>query len=142
MLATQPRSGETVRRLIQLYAAVGETNKAEPLLQQAQSNFYQDADMLRFVLRYYEERGELPKTLEPARRLTLMETSNVHNYLLLARACFVMKKKEEFYEAIHSAIRLGGPSLRKALLSDPTFSTWKNDPQFKKLAEEQSLPPN
>ena len=61
MLATQPRSGETVRRLIQLYAAVGETNKAEPLLQQAQSNFYQDADMLRFVLRYYEERGNCRK---------------------------------------------------------------------------------
>ena len=29
--------------------------------------------MLRFVVRYYEERGELPKTLEPARRLTLVE---------------------------------------------------------------------
>jgi tetratricopeptide (TPR) repeat protein len=142
MLATQPRSGEALRRLIQLYAAVGETNKAEPLLQQAQSNFSQDADMLRFVLRYYEERSELPKTLEPARRLTLIETSNVDNYLLLARACFVLNKKEEFYEAADSAIRLGGPSLRKAFLSDPTFSRWKNDPDFKKLAEEQSLPPN
>ena len=141
-LATQPGSGEALRRLIQLYSSVGETNKAEPLLQQAQDNFRQDADMLRFVLRYYEERGELAKTLEPARRLTLVETSNVHNYLLLARACFVLNKKEEFYEAARDAIRLGGPSLRKALLSDPTFSMWKNDPEFKKLAEEQSLPPD
>ena len=98
--------------------------------------------MLRFVLHYYEDRGELAKTLEPARRLTLVETSNVHNYLLLARACFVLNKKEEFYDAARDAIRLGGPSLRKALLSDPTFSTWKNDPEFKKLAEEQSLPPD
>ena len=142
MLATQPRSGEALRRLIQLYAAVGETNKAEPLLQQAQSNFSQDADMLRFVLRYYDERGALPKTLEPARRLTLVEPSNVHNYLLLARASFVLNKKKEFYEAADNAIRLGGPSLRKAFLSDPTFSTWQNDPEFKKLAEEQSLHPN
>jgi tetratricopeptide (TPR) repeat protein len=141
-LATQPRSGEALRRLIQLYSSVGETNKAEPLLQQAQSSFSQDADMLRFVLRYYEERGELPKTLEPARRLTLVETSNVNNYLLLARACFVLNKKEEFYEAAQTAIRLGGPSLRKAFLNDPTFSTWKNDPEFKKLSEGQSLPPN
>jgi tetratricopeptide (TPR) repeat protein len=141
-LATQPSSGEALRRLIQLYSSVGETNKAAPLLEQAQNNFSKDADMLRFVLRYYEERGELSKTLEPARRLTLVEPSNVQNYLLLARACFVLNEKKEFYEAAHTAIRLGGPSLRKAFLSDPKFSAWKNDPEFKKLAEEQSLPPN
>jgi tetratricopeptide (TPR) repeat protein len=141
-LAVQPASGEALRRLIQLYASVGETNKAEPLLLQAQSNFSQDADMLRFVVRYYEERGEMSKTLEPARRLTLVETSNVHNYLLLARACFVLNKKEEFYQAAQTAIRLGGPSFRNAFLNEPKFSTWKNDPEFKKLAEEQSLPPN
>ncbi len=140
-LATQPSSGEALRKLIQLYSSVGETNKAGPLLQQAQSNFPQDADMLRFIIRYYEERGELPKTLESARRLTLVETSNVHNYLLLARASFVLNKKQEFYEAANSAIRLGGPSLREAFISDPKFSTWKDDPEFKKLAEEQSLPP-
>src|SRR5215207_6714168 len=34
-LAGSTTVAETVRRLIQLYAAVGETNKAEPLLQQA-----------------------------------------------------------------------------------------------------------
>ena len=142
LLISQPTSGETLRRLIQLYSSVGETNKAEPLLQQAQSRFSEDADMLRFIIRYYEERGEPAKTLEPARHLTRVETSNVQNYLLLARACFVLNKKSEFYEAAHAAIRLGGPSLRKAFLSDPTFSTWKNDPEFKKLAEEQSLPPD
>jgi tetratricopeptide (TPR) repeat protein len=142
VLVSQPTSGETLRRLIQLYSSVGETNKAEPLLQQAQSTFSQDADMQRFIIRYYEERGELGNTLEPALHLTRLETSNVQNYLLLARACFVLNKKSEFYEAAHAAVRLGGPSLRKAFLSDPTFSTWKNDPEFKKLAEEQSLPPN
>ena len=142
LLVSQPTSGDTLRRLIQLYSSVGETNKAEPLLQQAQSRFSEDADMLRFIIRYYEERGELAKTLEPARQLTRVETSNVQNYLLLARACFVLNKKSEFYEAAYAAIRLGGPSLRKAFLSDPTFSTWKNDPEFKKLAEEQSLPPD
>jgi tetratricopeptide (TPR) repeat protein len=142
LLVSQPTSGETLRKLIQLYSSVGETNKAEPLLQQAQSNFSEDADMLRFIIRYYEEHGELAKTLESARQLTRLETSNVQNYLLLARVCFVLNKKSEFYEAAHSAIRLGGPSLRKAFLSDPTFSRWKNDPEFKKLAEEQSPPPN
>ena len=44
-----------------------------------------------------------------------------------------MKKKEEFYEAIHSAIRLGGPSLERPFLAIGV-STWKNDPQFKKFS--------
>jgi tetratricopeptide (TPR) repeat protein len=141
-LASQPRSGETLRRLIELYSSVGDTNKATPLVERAQVDFPDDADMLRFVIRYYEELGQLPKTLDAARRLTLVETSNVHNYLLLARACFVLNKKDEFYEAANRAIKLGGPSLRKAFVSDPKFSTWKDDPEFRKLTEGQSLPPN
>ena len=71
-----------------------------------------------------------------------VETSNVQNYLLLARACFVQNRKKEFYEAADQAIRLGGPSFRKAFATDPTFSAWKNDPEFKKLTEAQSLAPN
>jgi hypothetical protein len=127
--------------LIELYASVGETDKATPLIEQAQRDFPADADMLRFIIRYYEELGELPKTFEAAHQLTMVETSNVQNYLLLARACFVLNKKTEFYDAAARAIRLGGPSLRKAFMSDPTFSAWKDDPEFKNLAEGQSLAP-
>ena len=97
--------------------------------------------MLRFIISYYEQHGELSKTLDAAKRLTLVETSNVQNYLLLARACFVLNKRQEFYEAATEAIRLGGPSLRKAFVADPAFSAWKEDPQFRKLAEPQSLAP-
>jgi len=138
-LAYQSKSGETVRRLIELYSSVGETNKAGPLVDQALKDFPDDADMLRSIIKYYEEHDELPKTLDAARRLTLVETSNVQNYLLLARACFVQNRKKEFYEAANQAIKLGGPSLRKAFATDPTFSSWKNDPEFKTLAETQPL---
>jgi tetratricopeptide (TPR) repeat protein len=141
-LAYESKSRETVRRLIELYSSVGETNKAGPLIDQALNNFPDDADMLRFVIKYYEQHDELPKTLDAARRLTLVEPSNVQNYLLLARACFVQSRKREFYEAANQAIKLGGPSLRKAFIADPTFSSWKNDPEFKKLTETQSLVPN
>jgi tetratricopeptide (TPR) repeat protein len=138
-LAYESKSRETVRRLIELYASVGETNKAAPLIKQALDYFPNDADMLRFIIKYYEQHGELSKTLEPARQLTLVETSNVQNYLLLARACFVQDKKQEFYEAANQAVKLGGPSLRKAFLADPAFSSWKDDPEFRKLAQPQSL---
>jgi tetratricopeptide (TPR) repeat protein len=141
-LAYESKSRETMRRLIELYASVGETNKAAPLINQALNDFPNDADMLRFIIKYYEQHGELPKTLDAARQLTLVETSNVQNYLLLARACFVQNKKQEFYEAANQAIKLGGPSLRKAFVADPTFSSWKEDPEFRKLAEPHSLAPN
>ena len=137
----ESKSLEAVRRLIELYSSVGETNKAAPLIDQALSDFPNDADMLRFIIKYYEQHGELSKTLDAAKRLTLVETSNVQNYLLLARACFVLNKRQEFYEAATEAIRLGGPSLRKAFVADPAFSAWKEDPQFRKLAEPQSLAP-
>ncbi len=141
-LAHQPKSRETVRRLIELYSSVGATNKAGPLIDQAPNDFPDDADMLRFIIKYYEEHDELPKTLDAAKRLTLVEPSNVQNYLLLARACFVQKRKKEFYEAADQAIKLGGPPIRKAFVTDPAFSSWNNDPEFKKLTETHSLAPN
>ncbi len=141
-LVSQPKSGETLRRLIELYSSVGDTNKATPLIEQVQKDFPEDADMLRSIIQYDEQLGELSKTFDAARRLTLVETSNVHNYLLLARACFVLNKKEEFYEAANHAIQLGGPSLRRAFISDSKFSAWKDDAEFKKLTEGQSLGPN
>ena len=51
----------------------------------------------------------------------------------------MQNRKKEFYEAANQAIKLGGPSLRKAFVTDPTFSSWKNDPEFKKLTETRSL---
>ena len=136
-LASQSKSRETVRRLIELYSSVGDTNKARPLIGQALKDFPDDSDMLRFVIQYYEHIGELPNTLDAAKRLTLIETSNVQNYLLLARAYFIQNRKKEFYEAASQAIKFGGPSLRKAFVADPAFSSWKNDPEFKKLSEAQ-----
>ncbi|HEY5811898.1 MAG TPA: tetratricopeptide repeat protein, partial [Terrimicrobiaceae bacterium] len=141
-LASQTKSSGTVRRLIELYSSVGETNKATPLIEQALKDFPDDADMLRFIIRYYEETEQLPRTLEPAKRLVSVEPSNVQNYLLLARANFVLNRKNEFYEAANQAIKLGGRSLRKAFLEDPKFSSWKADPEFKKLTEEVPLGPN
>ena len=138
-LTLQPKSPAIVSRLIELYASVGETNKTDLLVGQALKDFAENADMLRFIIKYYQEHNQLAQTLEPARRLSVVEDSNVQNYLLLAQACFVQNRKEEFYEAAKQAIRLGGPSFRKALAIDPTFSAWKTDPEFKKLIDNLSL---
>ncbi len=62
-LVSQPKSGETLRRLIELYASVGETNKATPLIEQAQRDFPADADMLRFIIQVLRRTGRTSQDL-------------------------------------------------------------------------------
>ena len=136
-LANQPRNREAVRRLLDLYSGVGETNKAGPLADQALGDFSDDAEMLRALAKYYESHAELSKTWDVVKRLTVVEPSNVQNYLVLARISFAQNRKKDFYDAATRAIKLGGPSLRKVLVSDPAFATWRSDPEFEKLNETQ-----
>jgi len=139
-LTEQPKSRETLRHLIQLYANVGATNKSDPLVERAFKDFPEDTDMLRYIISYREENNQLPLTLEPARRLTELESSNVANYLILARAYFSQDKKKEFYATANKALEVGGPIVREAFLSEPQFSRWRNDPEFKKLTAPPLLP--
>ena len=139
-LSEQPKSREILQNLIQLYVNVGDTNKSDPLIGRALQDFPEDTDMLRYIIQYHEENNQLPQTLEPARRLTVLESSNVANYLILARAYFVQDKKKEFYTSAAKAVELGGPSAREAFLAEPQFSRWKNDPEFKKLITPPLLP--
>lgn len=139
-LVAQPKSRETLHKLIGLYAGVGDTNKAQPLVERAMHDFPNDTDMLRFIIQYYAQNNELSGTLEPARRLTEIESSNIDNYLLLARAYFGLDKKKEFYETAQKAVELGGNPVREGFQTEPIFSAWTNDPEFKKLVEIPKLP--
>ena len=96
--------------------------------------------MLRYIIRYREENNEIPLTLDPAKRLTEVEGSNVANFLLLARAYFVQNKKKEFYDTAIRAVELGGAPVREAFRNEPQFSLWANDEEFKKLTTPPQLP--
>ncbi len=139
-LSEQPKSREILQKLLELYTSVGDTNKAAPLIEKALKDFPEDTDMLRFLIKHHEFNNELPQTLEPARRLTVVEASNVDNFLLLARAYFAQDKKKEFYETAAKAVELGGPPVREAFLNEPQFSPWKDDPEFKTLTAPGQLP--
>lgn len=139
-LTEQPKSREVLQNLIQLYANVGDTNNASPLIERALKDFPGDSDMLRYIIRYREENNEIPLTLDPAKRLTEVEGSNVANFLLLARAYFVQNKKKEFYDTAIRAVELGGAPVREAFRNEPQFSLWANDEEFKKLTTPPQLP--
>lgn len=140
-LAEQPNSSETLKKLIELYASMADTNRATPLVERVLKDFPNDTDMLRFVIEYHEQLEEPGKIIEPAIRLTQLESSNVANYLLLARAYHAQEKKKEFYDAAGKAVELGGDSIRDIFMNEPGFSNWSTDPEFKKLTEPPLLVP-
>jgi tetratricopeptide (TPR) repeat protein len=141
-LAAQPRSSETLRQLINLHDKIAETNKVKPLVERAFRDFPDDADMMRFLIEHYARVDEVAQSLEPAKRLTELESSNVNNHLLLVRAYFEKKDKEGFYKAAQRAIEVGGQGVRDAFSSEPQFVPWHKDPEFKKLLEPAPIIPN
>lgn len=132
-LKDQPKSRDTVRKLIELYGMVGETNKAQPIIQRALRDFPGDTDLLREIIIYHEQTDQLTNTLEAARQLASIESSNVDNKLLLARAYFLNDRKKEFYETATEAVSLGGEPVRKAFAHEPMFTPWREQPEFQKL---------
>jgi tetratricopeptide (TPR) repeat protein len=132
-LAAQPRSGETLRQLIKIHDEIAETNKVQPLVERALRDFPDDADMMRFLIAHYEAVKDIAGSLEPAKRLTELESSNVTNHLLLARAYFERKDKDGFYKAAERAVELGGPEVREGFRESALFAPWRDDPEFQKL---------
>lgn len=140
-LKEQPKSRDTVRKLIGLYGSVAETNKAQPVIQQAMKDFPEDTDLLRAIIAFYEQTDQLGQTLDPALQLTKAENANVTNHLLLARAYFYQDKKKEFYDTARKAVELGGESVREGFASEPTFIPWRDQPEFKALIKPPQSPP-
>jgi tetratricopeptide (TPR) repeat protein len=140
-LAAQPRSSETLRQLIKLHDEIAETNKVKPLVERALRDFPDDTDMMRFLITHFERVNDIAASVEPAKRLTELEASNVTNHLLLARAYFEKKDKPAFYQAAERAIEVGGPSIREGFREEPIFAPWHEDPEFKKLITPPSLVP-
>lgn len=141
-LAAQPRSGEILRQLIKLHDDVAETNKVKPLVERALRDFAGDADMMRFLIAHFDRVNQLDQSLEPALRLTELESSNVTNHLLLVRAYFAKNDKPGFYQAAEKAIAVNGPEARETLRNFPGFTAWRNDPEFKKLIDPPALSPS
>lgn len=140
-LAEQPKSRETLRQLLELHASVGDTNNAQPLVERAMRDFPEDSDLLRFVIQYHEQNNDYAETLEAAKRLATIESSNLNNHLLLARAYFYQDKKKEFYETANKVAEMGGNPVREAFATEPIFQAWTNDPEFQKLIEIPKLLP-
>jgi tetratricopeptide (TPR) repeat protein len=141
-LAAQPRSSETLRQLIKLHDDIFETNRVKPLVERALRDFPDDTDMMRFLIAHYERVRNIPDSLGPAKRLAELETSNVTNHLLLARAYFENKDKTNFYKAAERAVEIGGAPVREGFRDEPIFTPWREDPEYKKLIDPAPLSPN
>jgi tetratricopeptide (TPR) repeat protein len=140
-LTAQPKSRDTLRKLLALYSNIGDTNGARPFIERALQDFPNDADMLRDIVTHLERHEHFAETLDAAKQLTLIEGSNLNNHLLLARAYFFQNKKKEFYETAEHAVTLGGEEVRNGFRNEPIFLSWTNDPEFQKLVKPSPLTP-
>jgi len=132
-LNRQPKNRETITKLFELYAKIGDTERADLLASQTLKDFPGDADMLRLVVVYYQQNGETAKSIPAAIQLTTAEGTNPQNYILLANAYFGEGKKPEFYEAARKAIEIGGLTVRERLSNEPALEEWRSDPEFQEL---------
>lgn len=140
-LAAQPRSSETLRKLISIHDEIFATNKVKPYVERALRDFPDDTDMMRFLIQHYERTGNIADSLDAAKRLTALENSNVDNHLLLVRALFERKDKPGFYKAAEEAIKVGGQQVRDGFRTEPSFAPWREEPEFKKLIEPTTIVP-
>ncbi len=140
-LEAQPKSADTLRLLIKIHDDIRDTNRVVPLVERALRDFPDDADMMRFLITHYEVTKNLPATLTPAKRLTELESTNVHNHLFLVRAYYVNNDKDAFYTTARKAIELGGQPVRDAFASEAEFAPWRDEPEFQKLLKPSPLAP-
>jgi len=138
-LAAQPKSRDTLRKLLTLYGKVGDTNGASPLIDRALTDFPNDADMLRDIIALREQYQQFGETAAAAKQLTRIESTNIDNYLLLARAYFYQNKKKEFYHTAEEAVALGGEDVKEGFRSEPIFAAWTNDPEYQVLVKPSPL---
>lgn len=132
-LAAQPKSRGTFGKLLGLYTKVGDIHAAQPLIDRALTDFPNDADIMRDIITLQGQDKQFAETEAAAKRLTEIESTNIDNYLLLARAYFYQHKKKEFYKTAAQAIALGGEDVKDGFRTEPIFSSWTNDPEYQKL---------
>ena len=133
--------GEALRMVDYVFQR-GRNKQGRPSAPAGASRFSRGRGYARFVLRYYEERGELAKTLEtgptshPCGDFKRPQLSSACTGVLRA------EQKEEFYEAARDAIRLGGPSLRKAFLVIRHSLCGRTIPSSRNWLRSNRLPPD
>ncbi len=132
-LARQPKSHETIIKLVSLYMQAGDMDKATELVERATRELPDNADMLRAAVDFHTQAGDLTRTLEAAKRLTEIESSNARNYLLLARAYYAHDEKKAFYATARKALEIGGLPIRDELVNDPLYTPWRSDAEFRAI---------
>jgi hypothetical protein len=132
-LEKQPGGRAEAEKLLELYAAAGQTNKLAEVLKQTIPLLKDDPDFLRTAAAYGEGVAFWEIELAAAEALALAEPDAAENHLLLARAALHNDKKAEALQAARTAVEKGGLPMREALEKSPVFEELRDEAEFKSL---------
>ncbi len=128
-----PHDLAPLRRLLELQMQVGATDQIDALLRESIAKIGDNADFLILVLEVSEARNDWSSTADAATRWARVSPGNAEARYRLARAQFMLGKKQDAVNALVQAVDLGGIEYRERLFSDPVFQSLKDVPELRRL---------
>jgi tetratricopeptide (TPR) repeat protein len=133
MLGENPGDAEAAGKLVELYAAVDDTNSLGPFLEKSIGALANNPEFLSEAV-LQSRASDLKKTeLAAAQALVAAEPGEAQNYFLLALAKLSNGDTEGSLQAAREAVGRGGLVMREALSKSPDFAPLRDNPEFQKI---------
>ncbi|GAB4174871.1 MAG: hypothetical protein Fur0032_14590 [Terrimicrobiaceae bacterium] len=132
-LATNATDKAALDRLLSIYAAIGLTNQARPLIAESITNFATNPAVLLTLASFSEAAGEIPLEIDALKALTRAKPEDAHALYLLSRAHLKAGHKEESAAVARRAIEAGGTRTRDSFRSDPLFQPLLSSAPFEDI---------
>jgi tetratricopeptide (TPR) repeat protein len=133
MLVENPGDAEAAGKLVELYAAVDDTNSLGPFFEKSIGALANNPEFLSQAV-LQSRASDLKKTeLAAAQALVAAEPGEAQNYFLLALAKLSNGDTEGSLQAAREAVGRGGLVMREALSKSPDFAPLRDNPEFQKI---------
>jgi tetratricopeptide (TPR) repeat protein len=128
-----PQDLVPLRRLLELTMQVGANDQVDALLKESIGKLGDNPDFLALVLEVSEARNDWPSARDAADRWAKARPDSAEAFYRLARAEFMLEKKQEAVNALVKSVDVGGVEYRERLFSDPVFQSLKDVPELARL---------
>ena len=135
-LRANPTDQAVLERLLAVYATVGMTNEARPVVEGAIKDFSTNAKVLLTLASFSEASGFLDSELEALRALVKLRGEDARARYLLGRVYLKNRDEGRAVVELKKAIELGGGQWLETLRADPVVREWRNSLRIRKLMEE------
>jgi tetratricopeptide (TPR) repeat protein len=136
----QPSDLTPLRRIVTLYARIGEDESLDKILQEALGRVGTDPKFYVLVAEISTAQNKWQQLADAAARWVALEPQSAEAHYQLGRGLSLIGKKKESLPELSRSIDLGGVAIRERLFRDPAFQSLRDDPELKKLLVAPQLP--